>query len=218
MLSESAKVISVNVTFEVHTADWTKPVGSTGIDKRPVVGRINLAGNSLQGDVISDRENHGGFDQAVYAYAREDYEWWEGKWGIAISYGSFGENLTSQAVDVTQAIIGKRWSIGTALLEVSQPRIPCRVFAGFWNRPNLIKEFTSAGRPGAYLRIIQEGHIGDGDVIDIADRPSHGVTISDLFAARGGERALIREILQVPQLSASYRAWAISVNDSNREN
>ena len=218
MFKHSASVVSVNVTAVVLEGKWTGTVGRTGIDKRPVSARVKVIENSVEGDVVADRKNHGGYDQAVYAYALEDARWWESKLGIVIAPGRFGENLTTEGVDVTGAVIGERWSIGSAVLEVSQPRIPCRVFSGFWERPTLIKDFTEAGRPGAYLRIIKAGDIGAGDEIIISNRPSHGVTISDLFAARTGERSRISEISLVPELSDSYREWVASVIKSNREN
>lgn len=208
MLPGSGEVISVNVTYLVHEGEWTGSVGRTGIDKRPVVGRVRLAGNAVAGDVISDTKLHGGYDGAVYAYAREDAQWWEEELGISIDAGRFGENLTTQGVDVTNAVIGERWMIGSATLEVSKPRIPCRVFAGFWDCPTLVKDFMKAGRPGSYLRIIQEGEIENGDEIFILEKPSHGITIADLFAARSGERSRMSEIIAVPQLPDSYREWA----------
>jgi len=131
--------------------------------------------------------------------------------GIMISNGRFGENLTTEGIDLNEAVIGERWSIGTALVEVSQPRTPCRVFAGFWDRPNLIKEFTDAGRSGAYLRIIEEGHIGAGDEIVMVGKPSHGITISELFVARGEERSRIFELLAAPGSPNSVRQWALNI-------
>lgn len=208
MKNADGAVISVNVTFAVHEGDWTGSVGRTGIDKRPVIGRVKLQNNCVAGDVIADQKSHGGYDGAVYAYAREDAQWWEQELGLTIDSGRFGENLTTRGINVTQAVIGERWGIGSTILEVSKPRIPCKVFSGFWERPTLVKDFTKAARPGSYLRIIQEGEIEQGDEIVILDRPSHGITISDLFAARSGERSRIAEIIQVPQLPESYRDWA----------
>lgn len=208
---DCARVVSVNVTAVVHEDEWTGSVGRTGIDKRPVVGRVRLAENAVAGDVISDTKLHGGYDGAVYAYAREDAEWWEEELAISINSGRFGENLTTHGVDVTYAVIGEQWKIGSAVLEVSKPRIPCRVFAGFWDRQNLIKEFTHAARPGTYLRIIEEGDIGQGDEIVILQKPSHGITVADLFAAKSGERSRISEIIAVPQLPDSYREWAAKI-------
>lgn len=203
-----AKVLSVNVTAVVHEGEWTGSEGRTGIDKRPVQGPVNASNNSLSGDVIADRKSHGGYDKAVYAYAREDADWWEAEIGVVIADGRFGENLTTQGIDVSGAVIGERWSIGTTILEVSRPRIPCRIFAGFWDRPSLIKDFTNAGRPGAYLRIVQEGQLSGGDEIVIVHRPDHGVTISDLFAAKAGARSRIADIEKVPDLPEDIREWA----------
>lgn len=215
MLQDSREVISVNVTYFVHEGEWTADKGRTGIDKRPISGRVTLAENAVKGDVVADRKNHGGYDQAVYVYACEDAQWWEKELGISIAPGRFGENLTTGGISVNDAVIGERWSIGTAIVEVSQPRTPCRVFAGFWDRPNLIKEFTNAGRSGAYLRIIEEGDIGAGDEIAIVGRPSHGITISDLFVARGEERIQIFEILAAPGSSDSVREWAANIIKSS---
>ncbi|MFA5919227.1 MAG: MOSC domain-containing protein [Candidatus Nanopelagicaceae bacterium] len=211
MLPGSGEVISVNVTYLAHEGEWTGSVGRTGIDKRSVSGRVTLAENAVEGDVVANRKSHGGFDKAVYAYSREDANWWENELGIVISNGRFGENLTTEGIDLNEAVIGERWSIGTALVEVSQPRTPCRVFAGFWDRPNLIKEFTDAGRSGAYLRIIEEGHIGAGDEIVMVGKPSHGITISELFVARGEERSRIFELLAAPGSSNSVRQWALNI-------
>ena len=202
------KVVSVNVTSVVHEGQWTGSEGRTGIDKRGVLGRVAFAHEQVANDVIIDRNAHGGYDQAVYAYAREDADWWEREIGISIDNGRFGENLTTQGIDVNAALIGERWQIGSAILEVSQPRIPCRVFAGFWQRPTLIKEFMAAGRPGAYLRIIQEGEIGVGDSIEVIHLPKHAITIADLYAAKNGERSKIQEISMVSELSIKYQEWA----------
>ncbi len=106
------------------------------------------------------------------------------------------------------ALVGEQWKIGSVILEVSQPRIPCRVFAGFWKRATLIKDFTQAGRPGAYLRIIQEGTAQAGDVIEVIYKPDHEVSIRDLFSAKSGERAKINEIKVVPHLSQGFKEWA----------
>ena len=208
MFSPEARVLSVNVTAVVHEGEWTGDVGRTGIDKRPVTAPVLLADDAVEGDVVADRKNHGGYDQAVYAYAREDADWWEKELGVVLTYGKFGENLTSQGIEVSGAVIGERWSIGSAILEVSQHRTPCRVFAGFWERPNLIKEFTDAGRPGAYLRIIQEGRVCVGDAIVVAEIPAHGITVADLFAARGEERFQIFERLTGADTSETVNVWA----------
>jgi MOSC domain-containing protein YiiM len=204
----SARVLSINITSIVHEGEWTGSEGRTGIDKRSVIGPIEFKNNGVDGDRIIDTNVHGGYDQAVYAYASEDAQWWENEIKEVIPAGRFGENLTTEGIDVNAALVGEKWKIGSVILEVSQPRIPCRVFAGFWNRATLIKDFTQAGRPGTYLRIIQEGSAQAGDAIEVIYKPEHSIRISDLFAAKSGERSKINEIKVVPQLSTEFKEWS----------
>ena len=204
----SARVLSINITSVVHQGEWTGSEGRTGIDKRSVAGPIEFKNNGVVGDRIIDTNVHGGYDQAVYAYALEDAQWWEKEINEEIPAGRFGENLTTEGIDVNAALVGEQWKIGSVILEISQPRIPCRVFAGFWKRTTLIKDFTQAGRPGAYLRIIQEGTAQAGDAIEVIYKPDHEVSIRDLFSAKSGERAKINQIKDVPQLSQGFKEWA----------
>lgn len=208
MTIQSGKVLSINIAQESKAQSWTDSGNRTGIHKIGVEGLIQFGNDGLVGDNVVDRVNHGGYHKAVYAYAREDAEWWEKKIGREIEAGQFGENVTTAGIDVTGAVIGERWQIGDLLLEVSEPRIPCRIFSGFWERPTLIKEFTAANRPGAYLRIIDEAMIERGATIEVVHRPTHGITIGDIFAAKSGERAKISEIAQVKELSTEYQKWA----------
>ena len=205
------KVLSINITHTVHDGPWTGSEGKTGIDKRAAIGPVRFSNEQVDGDVIVDRNHHGGFHQAVYAYAREDADWWQNELGIPIAHGRFGENLTTTGIDVNQCLVGERWKVGSTILEVSQPRIPCRVFAGFWNRPTLIKEFMAAGKPGTYLRIIQEGEITAGDSIEIISRPSHAITIADLYATKNGDRSKVEEIAAVDELSPKFKEWIQSL-------
>jgi MOSC domain-containing protein YiiM len=202
-----AKVLSVNIAAVVHEGAWTGSEGRTGIDKRPTTSKVKFANDGVVGDVVVDRKHHGGYDKAVYAYAREDSDWWETQIGRKLSNGSFGENLTTFGIEVNGAVIGERWHIGSVILEVSEPRIPCRVFAGFWDRPTLIKDFTDARKSGAYLRIIQEGEICADDEISVINKPEHGVSIRDIFDAKAGERAKINQLKMVPELSDKYKEW-----------
>ncbi len=206
------KVLSVNISATILEGEWIATEVQTGIDKRPISGAVRFENEQVHGDVIGDKSAHGGYDQAVYAYAREDADWWEQQIALTIENGRFGENLTTQGVDVSAAVIGERWRIGSVILEVSQPRIPCRTFAGFWKRPSLIKEFMAAGKPGTYLRIIQEGEITAGDEIEIIHLPSHGITIADVYAAKNGERSKVEEIALVKELSPQYQEWAQSLH------
>lgn len=202
-----AKVLSINVAAVIHEGAWTGSEGRTGIDKRAVEGLVRFANDVVAGDTVVDRKHHGGYDKAVYAYAREDADWWEHQIDRPLTNGAFGENLTTQGIDVNQSIIGEHWQIGNVILEVSEPRIPCRVFAGFWDRPTLIKDFTAASRPGTYLRIIKAGEMQANDEINVIFKPEHAMTIRDLFDAKSGERGKIAQLKQVNALSSNYKEW-----------
>ncbi|MFF1376880.1 MOSC domain-containing protein [Streptomyces sp. NPDC058308] len=178
--------------------------GSTGIDKRPVRGPVlvtapgakGVGGSGLAGDQISNLRHHGGNDQAVYAYAREDLDAWQETLGRPLPDGSFGENLTMSGVDVTGARIGERWQIGSDLvLEVTSGRIPCRTFQGHLDEPGWVKRFTGEGAPGAYLRVIVAGEIRAGDAVRIVHRPEHEVTVGLQFRAVTTEKSLLPRLL-----------------------
>ncbi|MEJ2871284.1 MOSC domain-containing protein [Actinomycetospora sp. OC33-EN08] len=178
--------------------------GRSGIDKRPVDGPVAVgvpgAGASgFAGDPISDVDHHGGPDQAVYAYAREDLDAWEPTLG-PLRDGVFGENLTTRGVNVTGARIGERWRIGSTLvLQVTVPRIPCRTFAAWLERAGWVKEFTAAAVPGAYLRVVTPGEVRAGDPV-VVERPDHDVTIGLAFRAVMTAPELLPDLL--PALGA----------------
>jgi MOSC domain-containing protein YiiM len=202
-----SSLVSVNLA-RVLEAGWKPDVGRTGIDKRPAQRRVLLFDHHVDGDAVCDVRHHGGPDQAVYAYAREDAAWWAAGLHRAVPLGAFGENLSTEGLPMTEAVIGERWAIGDAVLEVSCPRIPCRTLAGFWDVPDMVKRFTVACRPGAYLRIRTEGQVGAGDPIDVVHRPAHGVTISETFRALTGDRSLAHRLLEAPELPAAARVRA----------
>ena len=214
VIGKTGRVRSINIAATSQAQSWSGSGNRTGINKQSVQGLIHFGPEGVVGDTVVDRKHHGGYDKAVYAYAYEDALWWAEKIGRDIPAGSFGENLTTEGIDVTNAVIGECWQIGDLLLEVAEPRIPCSVFSGFWDRPTLIKEFTEANRSGAYLRIIDEAMIEKGNAISVASRPTHGITIADVFAARSGERSKIAEISRVAELSTEYREWATKVLNS----
>ena len=214
VIGKTGRVRSINIAATSQAQSWSGSGNRTGINKQSVQGLIHFGPEGVVGDTVVDRKHHGGYDKAVYAYAYEDALWWAERIGRDIPAGSFGENLTTEGIDVTNAVIGERWQIGDLLLEVAEPRIPCSVFSGFWDRPTLIKEFTEANRSGAYLRIIDEAMIEKGNAISVASRPTHGITIANVFASRSGERSKIAEISQVAELSAEYREWATKVLNS----
>lgn len=204
----TGRLASVNLGI-VTEAEWAGDAsGRSGIDKRPVQGPVLLRADGVAGDFIGERAQHGGPDQAVYAYAEEDAGWWAAELGRAIRPGGFGENLTTYAVDVTGAVIGEQWAIGSALLQVTKPRTPCRTFAGFWGVPDLIKRFTVRATPGAYLRVLREGEVGAGDPVEVVDRPAHGVTIGEVFRALTLEPDLLPRLLDAPDLPEPIRQKA----------
>jgi MOSC domain-containing protein YiiM len=166
----------------------------SGIDKRPVTGRVAVGELGLDGDVQVNRKYHGGEGQAVYAYAQEDADWWAAELDRDLPPGRFGENLRTTGLDLTNAVLGERWRIGTALLEVTACRIPCANFERFWGVPRLVRRFTAQGASGAYLRVLETGEIGAGDEVRIVSRPDHGVTTGLLFRARTTQKSRLPEV------------------------
>lgn len=194
---------------------WAGQLRRTAIGKKPVQGAVAVRALGLAGDQVADTINHGGldFDKAVYAFAREDLDRWAGELGQPLSDGMFGENLTTCGIDVNEALVGERWRIGTALLEVCSVRIPCTVFAGWLQVSGLdgrqwIRRFTAAARPGPYLRVLEDGELAAGDEILVQHRPDHGVTVSTMFRALTTQRELLPELLEVDGLVLEARAKA----------
>ena len=183
----TAQILSLNVVHEI-IPDVGGSVGVTAIDKRPVSDAREVTAAGVAGDQRADVEHHGMPEQAVYAYAREDYEWWEAELGTEFSPGVFGENLTTSNIDVTNAVIGQTWKVGTTLLQVTGPRIPCGTFARWLEREQWVKKFMQEGMPGAYFRVLEAGVLSAGDEITIVDTPEHGVTISDVYLLTSGDR------------------------------
>ncbi|RII21015.1 6-N-hydroxylaminopurine resistance protein [Streptomyces sp. YIM 130001] len=180
------------------------PSGTSGIDKRPVQGPVRIfepgpkgvGASGVAGDAVCDTRHHGGTDQAVYAFAREDLDFWEQELGRPLANGSFGENLTTSGIDVNGARIGERWRIGPdLLLEVSSSRIPCRTFAAWLGERGWVKRFTRQAAPGAYLRVVEPGEVEAGDTVEIVHRPEHEVTVSFQFRAHTTERTLLPRLL-----------------------
>ncbi|MEU0785152.1 MOSC domain-containing protein [Streptomyces sp. NPDC006173] len=198
------KLLSLNVG-RARAVDYTDhPDGVTGIDKRPVEGSVRVAApgpkgsaaSGLTGDTVCDLRHHGGDDQAVYAVAREDLDAWERELGRPLPNGVFGENLTTQGLDVSGALIGERWRIGSeVVLEITSGRIPCRTFQEHLGEKGWVKRFTLRGAPGAYLRVIVPGEIRAGDAVRIVHRPAHEVTVAVQFRAVTTQRDLLPDLL-----------------------
>jgi MOSC domain-containing protein YiiM len=207
MANPVGKVLSVNVGGPREFEYGGRPAQSA-IWKLPAVGRIAARGVNLAGDDQADRKAHGGPDKAIYAYAIEDTRWWERELGRSLAYGQFGENLTTEGIEVNDALVGERWEIGTTVLEVSEPRIPCWRLEVRMQDKAFPRRFGEALRPGSYLRIIVEGDIGAEDRIRIVERPDHDVTIRDVFRIYLRDRNEVERLLAVPQLSERWRRWA----------
>jgi MOSC domain-containing protein YiiM len=209
------RVLSVNVG-RPRANPW-KPVTLTGIDKRPVSGPVRVTAPGpkgtgdvgLAGDRCYDVKHHGGSDQAVYAYAREDLDKWAAELGRELANGVFGENLTTGGIAVSDALIGERWRVGRELLlEVSCPRIPCGTFQGWLERDGWIKRFTQAALPGTYLRVIRPGPVEAGDPVVIESRPGHDVTAAVTFRALTTEPELLPGLLAAGALPGGIRELA----------
>src|SRR5215471_4594900 len=190
MAATTGQVLSVNVGT-VREFEYNGRPAQSAIWKAPAVGRIAARGVNLAGDDQADRKAHGGPDKSVYAYAIEDVRWWEEKLGRSLQYGQFGENLTTEGVAVNDAVVGERWKIGTSVLEVSEPRIPCWRLGVRMNDQGFVRRFTEAQRPGTYLRIIVEGAVGAGDEIRIVERPAHDLRSEEHTSELQSRRDLV---------------------------
>ena len=196
--------------LSVNTAVAPVDLGElrTGIDKRPSGEPLAVRapgprkgglGSGVVGDSVCNSRYHGGDDQAVYAYAREDLDHWQTRLGRELTNGMFGENLTTSGVNVTDCLVGERWSIGSdgLVLEVTSPRTPCKTFSRWLDNPGWIKTFTAAATPGAYFRVIEPGTLRSGDRIEVIARPDHSVTVGTVF------RALMLEPDLLPTLAVA---------------
>ncbi|MFJ9106874.1 MOSC domain-containing protein [Streptomyces sp. NPDC102283] len=199
------KLLTVNIGQPRPSAQTDGPGGVTGIDKRPVDGPVEVldpgpkgdGGSGLAGDAVCDLRHHGGSDQAVYAFAREELDAWERELGgRKLANGVFGENFTTLGLDVSGARIGERWRVGRDLvLEVTSGRVPCRTFAHHLGERGWVRRFTRQGATGAYLRVIEPGSVRAGDTIEIVHRPDHEVTATLQFRAVTTERTLLPALL-----------------------
>ncbi|RSM75494.1 MOSC domain-containing protein [Kibdelosporangium aridum] len=209
-----ASVLSVNL----GTAIDLPGVGLTGIDKRPVTGPVEvrapgpkgIGGSGLVGDKIISLRHHGGDDQAVYAYAREDLDAWETELGRPLASGAFGENLTTIGLDITDTLIGTRWQIGAdVVLEVSMARVPCRTFATWLEIRGWVKTYVGKAVPGAYLRVITPGFVQAGDPIQVVHQPDHDVTVNVAFRALTREPELLPRLLAAEALPEQEKQMAV---------
>jgi MOSC domain-containing protein YiiM len=203
-----------------------KETRATGITKVATPGPVQVRapgpktsglGSGLVGDYVGDGKHHGGDDQALYAYAREDLDDWQQELGRDLANGFFGENLTTRGLAVNAARLGERWRIGSeVVVQVTCPRIPCSTFRGQMGERGWLRRFTLAGRPGAYLRIVTPGSICAGDAIEVVHQPEHDVTVELTFRALMTQPDLLPRLLAAgDDLMAELRQSALQ-HESNQ--
>ena len=210
----AASVLSLNLG--ASEANPAKDVKVTGINKRPVPSAVLRApgpkhrglGSGLEGDFIGDTRHHGGDRQAVYAFAREELDWWQEQLGRSLASGSFGENLTTAGLAVDDSLIGDRWTVGAeVVLEVTGPRIPCATFRHSMGEQGWLRRFTEVGRSGAYLAVVTGGVVRSGDPIEVVERPDHGITVPLAFRAFSGDLEAAERVVAAHLLDEADQDW-----------
>ena len=209
------KVLTVNVGV-ARPNPAKRSTGFTGIDKLPVDDAVQVRApgpkrtglhSGVIGDPIGDIEHHGGDDQAVYAYAREDYDWWESELGRSLPNGYYGENLTTLGLDLTGTLIGEVWRLGDTLeLQPTFGRIPCATFQTKMGERGWLKRFARVNRTGTYLRVVTPGPVRAGDPIQIVHRPVRSVPVAEAFHIYMHEPASLARLLEAEGLPDDLRA------------
>lgn len=202
------KLLSVNVSRPREISHNGRAV-RTGIFKEPVSGRVMLRTLNLDGDGQADLLNHGGVHRAAYAYPFENYGCWQRELGRDdLVFGQFGENFTVSGITEEDACIGDVFHVGEALVQVSQPRPPCFKLGIRMGMPGFLKPFLASGRVGFYLRVLEEGEVGAGDVFEIVERDPERMTvreISDLLFFEPDNLEGARRALRIEALSPGWR-------------
>jgi MOSC domain-containing protein YiiM len=200
------RVVSVNVGLPRKVRSGSRIV-LTSIFKTPVHGRVAVRGYNLQGDRQSDPRVHGGPYKAIYLYPSEHYAYWaEELPGADLPFGAFGENLTTVGLDEESAHIGDRFRIGSVVLQVTQPRMPCFKLALRFNRADMVQRFWNSGRSGIYFSVSREGELGSGDPIEQVAADPQEVTVADvvrLYKGHTSDGALYARALRAPL----YGSW-----------
>lgn len=200
---KSPRVVSVNAARPRVLEERPRLVSA--IDKLPQHGPVAVHDLGLEGDQVHDVHRHGGTFQAVYAYAAEDLRHWGEQLGRTLRPGIFGDNLTTEDIDLNQCVVGEEWAVGTARFAVSGVRLPGPTFER-WMALNghtghdWTQRFTAHGRPGIYLTVLTRGHVAAGDPVDVLRVPRHGVTAGTVFRALHDEPALLPLLLEVDGL------------------
>jgi|SRR5579884_1321637 len=196
------KVLSVNAGVPTQV-EFNGGTVLTSIFKSPVAGRVAVRGHNIEGDRQSDLTVHGGPRKAIYAYADEHYSFWRAELPDRDDFapGMFGENLTTQGLHEADAHIGDQYRIGSAILQVTQPRMPCYKLGIRFGRPDMVKRFWLSSRPGIYFAIVAEGELGAGDAIERVSEQADGVSVADVVALYRGvntDPELLERALRAP--------------------
>jgi len=194
------RILSVNVGRARHIEN-AKSIGMTGIYKLPTASPARVTSLGLEGDAVCDTENHGGVDQAVYAYGEPDYAWWEAELGRELPPGTFGENLTIGELESAALAVGDRLHLDEVVLEVTAPRIPCVTLAARMGDPAFAKRFRRAERPGVYCRVLHEGVVRAGEAARLEPHAGERITVLEMFRdffAGTWDEALLRRYLAAP--------------------
>jgi MOSC domain-containing protein YiiM len=206
------RVVSLNTGLP-RDVEWRGRTVTTAIYKIPVEGRVSLRRLNLDGDRQADLSVHGGAFKAVYCYPIEHYAPWTKELkGRDLPLGMFGENFTTEGLDEDSVHLGDQFSIGTARVVVTQPRMPCHKLGIRFHADDMVKRFLASGRTGFYLAVEQEGHVGAGDTITLVARDPHGVRVADitrLYVAKEFSRddvAVVRSAMQVAALPDSWKS------------
>jgi len=201
------KLLSLNVGTP-HEYDWFGQTVTTSIFKSPIEGEAAVSKLNIAGDEQSDLTVHGGVDKAVYVYPHEHYAYWEKRGFGPLTMGNFGENLTTEGLLEGEIHIGDELEIGTTRFVVTQPRLPCYKLQVRFKLPEMTKIFYQSRRFGFYLKVVREGKILAGQLIEIVKRDENAVTVADLIAlftgdAHGGD--LVERVLRVKALPPGWR-------------
>jgi MOSC domain-containing protein YiiM len=204
------QLISVNVG-QPRQAIWKGKTVTTGIFKAPVPGRVALRQHNLDGDAQADVSVHGGPSKAVYLYPAEHYAAWRQELpDMALPWGMFGENFTTAGILEATMQVGDRLRIGTAVVRVTEPRLPCYKLGLRFGRDDMIKRFLASGRTGLYMAVEQEGEVEAGETFTLLSRDTHSVTVADItrvYAQEKDDIATMQRLVQHPNLSAPWRAY-----------
>ena len=215
------KIISVNVGLPRLVLQNDEPV-STGIFKEPVAGRVMMRTLNLDGDRQADLSVHGGPEKAVYVYPSEHYDFWKQELpDMDLSWGVFGENLTTTGLLETEINIGDKFRVGTGEVMVTQPRMPCYKLGIRFGRADIIKRFLISKRSGFYLSVLKEGEVGAGDEFQLLEKNTSGVRVVDVTRLYSSDKEnvdLMRRAIATEALPESWREYFLKrLKDLNDE-